>query len=56
MRQRLLKPSSKDYVEMRDEKDRVFFDVAKCINAKLITRNYKDYPTHELVTLIDELY
>ena len=50
------RPSTNDYVEMRDEKDRVFFDVAKCLNAKLITRNYKDYPVHELVTLIDELY
>ncbi len=50
------KASTQQHVEMRDEKDRVFFDVAKCLNAKLITRNYKDYPVHELITLIDELY
>ena len=29
---------------------------AKCLDAKLITRNHKDFPVHELVTLIDELY
>ena len=50
------RPSTNDNVEMRDEKDRIFFDVAKCLNAKLITRNYRDYPVHELVVLIDELY
>lgn len=49
-------PSTKDRVDMRDEKDRIFFDVAKCLGAKLITRNYRDYPVHELITLIDELY
>ncbi len=26
------------------------------VNAKLVTRNYKDYPVHELITLIDEIY
>ena len=49
-------PSDEERVEMRDEKDRPFFDVAKCLDAKLITRNHKDFPVHELVTLIDELY
>lgn len=49
-------PSNETKVEVRDEKDRPFFDVAKCLNIKLITRNYKDFPVHELVTLIDELY
>ena len=50
------KESTSDTVEMRDEKDRPFFDLAKCLGAKLVTRNYKDFPVHELVTLIDELY
>ena len=50
------KETTEDEVEMRDEKDRPFFDVAKCLNAKLITRNYKDFPVHELVTLIDDIY
>ena len=50
------KPTTSDEVQMKDEDDRIFFDVAKCLNAKLITRNHKDYPVHELVTLIEELY
>ena len=50
------RPTTKDQVSMRDEDDRIFFDVAKCLNAKLVTRNYKDYPVHELITLIDEIY
>ena len=49
-------PTSDARVEMKDEDDRIFFDVAKCLNARLVTRNYKDYPVHELITLIDELY
>lgn len=49
-------PTSATQVPMRDEKDRIFFDVAKSLNVKLITRNYRDYPVHELITLIDELY
>lgn len=49
-------PTDQFHVEMKDEDDRMFFDVAKCLNVKLVTRNYKDYPVHELVTLIDELY
>ena len=50
------KSTTQKEVEMRDEDDRIFFDVAKCANARLVTRNYKDYPVHELVTLIDEIY
>lgn len=50
------RPSESPHVEMRDEDDRVFFDVAKCLNVRLVTHNYKDYPVHELITLIDELY
>ena len=48
--------TTQDMIEMKDEDDRIFFDLAKCLNAKLITRNYKHFPVHELVTLIDELY
>ena len=50
------KPSSPSSVKMIDEDDRIFFDTAKCVNARLVTRNYKHYPVHELITLIDELY
>ncbi len=50
-------PTTPRTVEMRhDETDRVFFDVAKCLNVKLITRNRKHYPIHELITDIEELY
>ena len=49
-------PTNPEQIEMRDEDDRVFFDVAKCLNVPLVTRNYRDYPVHELITLIDELY
>ena len=49
-------PTTQDQAFMKDEDDRAFFDLAKCLNAKLITRNYKHYPVHELITLIDELY
>lgn len=41
---------------MGDEDDRVFFDVARCLNVKLVTRNLSHYPVHELRTSIDELY
>jgi predicted nucleic acid-binding protein len=50
------RPSTQQQVQMKDEDDRIFFDVAKCVNAKLITRNVKDYPIHELITSISELY
>ena len=49
-------PTTQREAEMKDEDDRAFFDVAKCVHARLVTRNYKHYPVHELVTLIDELY
>lgn len=49
-------PSTQNDFPMTDEDDRVFFDVARCLNVKLVTRNYKHYPIHELITLIDELY
>ena len=31
-------------IPMRDEKDRVFFDVAKCCKARLLTGNSRHYP------------
>ena len=50
------KPSTAEQFEMQDEDDRKFFDLARSVNAKLVTRNIKHYPVHELVTSIDELY
>ena len=49
-------PTSQEQVEMKDEDDRIFFDVAKCVKARLITRNLKHYPIDELRTSIDEFY
>ena len=49
-------PSTSRNYEMSDENDRKFFDVAKCVNARLITRNLKHFPIHEIRTSIDELY
>lgn len=40
---------------MPDEKDRVFFDVARCCRARLLARNIMHYPVDELVTALDEL-
>lgn len=48
-------PSNNDTVPMKDESDRKFFDLAKCLQAKLVTGNFKHYPVHELVTSLDEL-
>ena len=50
------KPTTPREVIMVDEKDRCFFDVSRCLHIKLITRNHKHYPVHELITLIDEFY
>ena len=49
-------PTTHNQVEMGDEDDRVFFDVARCAKARLITRNLKHYPIDEIRTAIDELY
>ena len=50
-------PTSQYEVQMRgDDTDRIFFDLARCLNVRLVTKNYRHYPVHELVTLIDELY
>ena len=46
---------TKSDIRMPDEKDRVFFDVAKCCRARLLTGNIKHYPVDELVTALDEL-
>ncbi len=50
------KPTTQEQVEMKDESDRIFFDLAKCMHAKLVTRNRKHYPIHEIVTSLEELY
>ncbi len=51
------RPTTQKEVEMRgDETDRKFFDVAKCLNAKLVTKNYRHYPVHELITIVDEFF
>ena len=42
-------------IPMRDEKDRVIFDVAKCCKARLLTGNSRHYPVDELVTELWEL-
>lgn len=42
-------------IVMPDEKDRIFFDVAKCCKARLLTGNNKHYPVDELVTSLWEL-
>lgn len=46
---------TKSDIRMPDEKDRVFFDIAKCCRARLLTGNIKHYPVHELVTALEEL-
>lgn len=42
-------------VSMLDEKDRIFYDLAKSCKARLITGNFKHYPTDECVTALWEL-
>ena len=49
-------PTKQSQIFMPDEDDRIFFDVAKCLNIRLVTGNLKHYPVHELRTKIDELY
>ncbi len=38
-----------------DEKDRIFYDIAKCCKARLVTGNNKHYPVDELVTSLWEM-
>ncbi len=40
---------------MKDEKDRAFFDVAKCCKAGLLTGKSRHYPVDELITELWEL-
>ena len=47
-------PTKQEKVVMHDESDRKFFDLAKCLHAKLVTGNLKHYPVHELITSLDE--
>lgn len=42
-------------IPMKDEKDRVFYDIAKSCRARLVTGNIKHYPVDELVTALWEL-
>lgn len=42
-------------VSMPDEKDRIFYDIAKSCKAKLITGSFKHYPVDECVTALWEL-
>ena len=49
-------PTTQSQIELIDDDDRIFFDVAKCLNIKLVTGNLKHYPVHELRTSLDELY
>lgn len=46
---------TKSDIQMPDEKDRVFFDVARCCRARLLTGNIKHYPVDELVTSLEEI-
>ena len=46
---------TKSDIAMPDEKDRIFFDVAKCCKARLLTGNNKHYPVDELVTALWEI-
>lgn len=45
---------TKSDVLMPDEKDRIFYDIAKYCKAKLVTGNRKHYPVDELVTSLWE--
>lgn len=45
---------TKSQVPMPDEKDRVFYDAAKCTKSRLVTGNNHHYPVDELVTSLWE--
>lgn len=47
--------TEKSDIPIKDEKDRVFYDVAKCCKARLLTGNNRHYPVDELVTSLWEL-
>ena len=46
---------SESNIPMKDEKDRVFYDLAQSCRARLVTGNIKHYPIDELVTALWEL-
>ena len=46
---------SKSNIPMKDEKDRVFYDLANSCKARLVTGNIKHYLVDELVTALWEL-
>lgn len=46
---------SKSNIPMKDEKDRVFYDLANSCKARLVTGNIKHYSVDELVTALWEL-
>lgn len=45
----------KSDIPMKDEKDRIFYDVARTCKARLVTGNLKHYPVDELVTSLWEI-
>lgn len=45
----------KSDIPMKDEKDRIFYDVARTCKARLVTGNLKHYPVDELVTALWEI-
>ncbi len=46
---------NKSNFSIPDEKDRIFYDTARCTRSKLITGNFKHYPVDELVTALWEI-
>ena len=46
---------TKSDIPVPDEGDRVFYDIAKCCHARLVTGNHKHYPIDELVTSLWEI-
>ena len=48
-----IEPTPSD-VEMTDESDRIFYDVARCRQARLVTGNLKHYPIAEFISSLDE--
>lgn len=45
---------TKSQIPMLDEKDRIFYDAAKCTKSKLVTGNNRHYPVDEIVTSLWE--
>lgn len=38
-----------------DEKDRIFYDTARCSGSKLVTGNFRHYPVEENITALWEI-